>query len=414
MLSKRFYRTVAIFVPKFSYLGAYPYTWDAAKQIFVPLNKKYGTHKKMLISNIFVLIWFLFLLCQVTRYLIMQNYNMALYLITMTFVMGCELIVYTMVILEADDFFPMVNSTLIFLRWMNSKPLIFKNGVKADWLNSLIVFFCILEIYLPSHVPEKSKAIMYFDLFVVLAYIVNGFFYICISAFFIAFPTFPNLFGSIFPTSILWITFCSCVQLYFVFLCCCQFTYLFVSSAAYGIVLMPLLIQEFRLGRKSYKSIDLLREPAHLSIAYRANQIFHIKLNNCMGKILFPSQTMSTLLFIFCCYMLMRLRGVMEPMQICIVGGLGGVSAVFWSSVLIIFGHIHLNGSKILSSWKRANWKNRKNRIFMDKFRLSCKPIMICWEKRFVVRKTSLLLYLRGLTRGLVRCLLSLDKRMKT
>lgn len=267
-------------------------------------------------------------------------------------------------------------------------------------------------MYLPSHIPEKSKRIQFFEIFVAFMLVSATMIFIGVVAFFVLFPTFPNLVGSIFPTCSIWVICWTFAHIYFALICSFQVLFILVCAAIYGIVLMPVVTHEFHLNSKSYASTTSLREPVNLTTAYRANQIFHNKLNNCLGNILFPIQTMSTLLFIFSSYMLIRLRAEMGPLQISVLSVLAIGGSTIWSIVLEIFGYINYNGNKVLASWKRTDWKNKWEWKFMAKFRVSCRPIMICWGKTYIIRMVSLLVYLRGLTRGLVRTLLALDKGM--
>lgn len=234
-------------------------------------------------------------------------------------------------------------------------------------------------------------------------------FWLALSSSYILFPTLPSQFGYIFPTSNIWIVLCTSIHIYSIFLYFWHYAVILIAAALYGAIIVPLVTREFKLGRKWYLSVASLREPSNLMTAYRANHIFHNKFNVCVGKTLFPSQAMLTLLFIFSCYMLIAIRNSLEPLQVGIFVLLALLCAFGWSIFLTIFGYVYSQGNKVLNSWKRATWKSKHERVLMNKFRVSCKPIMICWEKAFIVRSVSVLVYIRGLTRGLMRALLSLD-----
>ncbi len=77
-----------------------------------------------------------------------------------------------------------------------------------------------------------------------------------------------------------------------------------------------------------------------------------------------------------------------------------------WGLVLTMGGYLHSNGLKILNSWKQSRWMSSLEIKVMTRFARSCTPIMICYGKVFVVRKVSLMVFVRGLSRGLVRALL--------
>lgn len=274
----------------------------------------------------------------------------------------------------------------------------------------IFIFVCknCLETYLPSHKAEESKFMNYFDQFCALIIILVALVWLSLSTFYILFPTFPIQFGYIFPASNCWTILCVCIHIYSVLLYFWHYAVILISAALYGAITLPLVSHELKCGQKSYASVATLREPANLIKVYRANQLFHIKFNICVGKILLPAQTMLTLLFIFSCYMLIRMKSSMELFQFCLFVVLAVIGSFGLGIFLIIFGYVHLNGNKVLNSWKRYTWSSKRERVLMNKFRVSCKPIMICWGKAFIVRKVSVLVFVRGLTRGLVRDLLSI------
>ncbi len=49
----------------------------------------------------------------------------------------------------------------------------------------------------------------------------------------------------------------------------------------------------------------------------------------------------------------------------------------------------------------------------MDKFRKSCKPVMIRYERTYIIRRITVLRYSRGLLKGIFRTVLILRKYQK-
>lgn len=121
MLSNRFYRWLELLVPKLAYLGGLSYSWDATKQLFFPLNKISSNHKKILAGYVYMFLWNFYLFFQIIHHILLQKYNTALFIFTIVLWICCEQIMCTILIVQGDDFFSMLNSALIFLRWMNSK-----------------------------------------------------------------------------------------------------------------------------------------------------------------------------------------------------------------------------------------------------------------------------------------------------
>lgn len=72
---------------------------------------------------------------------------------------------------------------------------------------------------------------------------------------------------------------------------------------------------------------------------------------------------------------------------------------------------MHLQGERVLMSWKLNQWKNKEETRFMSKFSKSCKPIMIHCGKAYIVRRLTVLKYIRGLMKGIFRTMLTLGKQ---
>lgn len=183
-----------------------------------------------------------------------------------------------------------------------------------------------------------------------------------------------------------------------------------LTTLLYGAFLIPLVSSELHCSRKPYQSSISLREPENIIVAYRAIQIFQNKLNNLMGKFILPAQTVITGIFILASYMIVRYRPLMTNIQLGIfVVWMIGIPSI-WVLILSIFSNTNFTGKKVLDSWKRATWNSKRERVLMSKFRASCTPIRVCWGTTYIVRKVSLMVFYRSLTRGLVRCLLAIDK----
>jgi len=66
-----------------------------------------------------------------------------------------------------------------------------------------------------------------------------------------------------------------------------------------------------------------------------------------------------------------------------------------------------IKGNKVLGSCKGDIWGNRRENKTMKKFNRSCKPVLICYGKQFVIGRVSLFVFCRGVTRGTCRLLLT-------
>lgn len=180
-----------------------------------------------------------------------------------------------------------------------------------------------------------------------------------------------------------------------------------LTVATYAVFLIPFFARELRYGRTSYTAKAELRLPKNLILIYRSIQVVQIMLNGIFGKFLFPFQSALTLVFVLAAFMMIRIRDKFSGLHIAICTVLMLAAPVIWGLTLILYATVYGFANKILNSWKRANWKSKQERMLMARIRVSCKPIMMCCGSTFVIRKVSILLFLRGLIKGLVKCLLS-------
>lgn len=180
----------------------------------------------------------------------------------------------------------------------------------------------------------------------------------------------------------------------------------------YGAIFVPFVIHELTLGRQFYKTIPQMRHPNTLASVYRSVQILQLRIiNEFVGIYIFPSQSIATLLFVSSSFLVIRNRDSLHTITLMIMLCWAVIGPSLWLICLVIGGYLHSKGKGILSSWKNHNWDNTlTTRREMEKFRISCTPIMISFGKTYTMNKASMLVFVRGLIRGLKKILLSLRK----
>lgn len=175
---------------------------------------------------------------------------------------------------------------------------------------------------------------------------------------------------------------------------------------------IPFVIFELKLGRlkKAYKSCKTLRDPLiNLMMAFRTCQIVQLLLNNVLGIFLVPTH------FLVCQFVVMGTYTVVKHIhELTVTTSVFAIFVLvnvglFWGTFLMMGGYAHLYGVKVLESWKYyKNYKSRNEKKLMSKFRKSCKPIMINYYSYFIMRRLSVLKFVRSLSRGILRALLAL------
>ncbi len=230
---------------------------------------------------------------------------------------------------------------------------------------------------------------------------------------FIIYPDSPGLPGNVLPTDCWFIfpliyIFPMYTTVYFFII----FGMVINSAFILGTTYIPLLVRELPVGKRNHKyySNEILRSPENIIHVYMTVEILQNKINQLCGILLIPFQTVTTLLFTFSGYVVIRHRDTIGIGPVLLMLTWAICAPAVWGMILIMGGYLHSNGVKILSSWKRYSWKTRAERKLMSKFVKSCKPLIICYQNVFVIRKISVMIYVRILSRSLARTLLTLDK----
>ncbi|CAL8127886.1 unnamed protein product [Orchesella dallaii] len=175
----------------------------------------------------------------------------------------------------------------------------------------------------------------------------------------------------------------------------------------YGFIVIPFIVLELRLGRKRrYYAVDQLRRPPMLIYTYRTVQVLQQQLNQVLGKILIPTQTVMGKIVVFSAFTVLTNGYRMRLTSIALLGGWSVVMAFAWCTILLMAGYLHLYGKRILLSWKYHEWESKREKSIMSKFRKSCKPIDVRLGNTFVIRRLTVLKFIRQLTRGFFRLML--------
>lgn len=390
--SDRFFKFLSLTVPHVVSTGACTHTWNPITRKFVKPTKPNGDPQRNYLMHLNFLILFFWLSFQIFQLLTFYKaissggkpgFGILFTIFCSFFVAGIS---YTLSIGFGDSLFLLINTGLLFL----SK---------------------IHQNYLPNYNPNTSqslKLIEYLGAIICIFMVITGLMNI---AFYIRFPFTPNIPGSYFLSQESPWYYHIGFHIFHNYQTFVNYLNLAVSVGPiyfYGVLIMPLFVNEFRLGKPSYKTSDNLRQAGNLVKMYRAMQLLQINLiNELLGRFLVPMQSVATILFVFSSFMLIRHGKTLDTLSCCLMGSWAFLATTFWGGVLLIGGILHSKGLKTLGSWKKYQWKNRMERKVMGKFGKSCKPVMISFGKAYVIRKATFLIFIRGLTRGLMRVLLT-------
>lgn len=197
-------------------------------------------------------------------------------------------------------------------------------------------------------------------------------------------------------------------KMHFIFLFLIDF--LFLSF----FILVRFITKELRLGRRAtYKTSLLLRTPNNITKYYRSLQLLFIPFNQSLTLL---NVWAHLLMLIFSVFLQVNLvvhwnsiGGWMKTIFITLLCSSNSI----WLCSLEVLGRLGVQSTKTIKSWTNtsANFKlNRMDRIFLKKFQLSCKPIMISYRGFYVVRRSTILAFLKMTNRLTFRTLLTFKK----
>lgn len=184
------------------------------------------------------------------------------------------------------------------------------------------------------------------------------------------------------------------------------------SLVIYGALFTPFIVRELCLDRrKNYKTSERLRRPLHLLLTFRSAQILQIRFLQAFQYIIVPSQTIVMQIVFLSTFMLIKHNDKVSTATSAMLGSWSLCSAATWCTFLSMGGYLHWYGRKTLMSWKYHQWASSVQKKHMSKFRRSCRPLTINMGRTYVITRLTVLKFMRGLSRGVFRTLLTLDKK---
>ncbi|ODM95611.1 Galectin-4 [Orchesella cincta] len=167
--------------------------------------------------------------------------------------------------------------------------------------------------------------------------------------------------------------------------------------------LIPIIQNELRLGRSHYITVELLRQPHHLVWNYRALQVFFKMFNIELGIILVPIQALITALILVCNVSLRFKWDLFEVNMRIFLAFSTATLLVAWVIFLGLAGVLHQESKKTVASWEWTFWSTKKEKMYMGRVKRTCVPICCGDGKRFVITPTTVLLFLRSVSKNTFR-----------
>ncbi|CAL8099144.1 unnamed protein product [Orchesella dallaii] len=262
--------------------------------------------------------------------------------------------------------------------------------------------------YMPSYDPNREWLGILIDIGGALILFVLFMISFMTMGVFVARPRLPLLIGSAIPSEFFSLPVrlvTTLLQLYLVYSAYSTTAFAILVVYTYFVSLAPFVNKELHFGRKSYRTLNTLRQPADFVRIYRSFQIINMHAMSICGYFIIPQQIIFGHFIVFCNTMLITNFHKMPMTTVIILSMWSVTSTVYWSAVLAFGAHLYHRGEIMMNSWRRHTWETQKYRKYMNKFRKSCKPITLHFGRTFVIRRLSVLKFIKGLTVSTFRAL---------
>lgn len=191
---------------------------------------------------------------------------------------------------------------------------------------------------------------------------------------------------------------------YFIGLCRYNPGFYSISTSTSLFFATPIMSTDLRAGRQTRQ--DDLLSLKHLSFEYRCFEIMHYIEMEMYGNLFVPLHTLIYILIIFPLAILIQHSSHMDNKTIIIILNRSVGFCIFWGTTLRFGGYYFAQNVKTLRSWGKLDL-SCGDKLYMRKFVKSCKPLQIGDQARFKFTKLSILFFIRGISRGVVRVLLT-------
>jgi len=172
-------------------------------------------------------------------------------------------------------------------------------------------------------------------------------------------------------------------------------------------VMVPLIMKEFRPNQSNYMTSNRMRRPYNLMRAYRTVEVVHVMGIDLIGKLILPYYTVAGQFILFCNVSALR----EESVDIVLV--LFSLIAQTIAFIALEFcGRFSMNAIATVNSWKYLNCSYFDKKC-LNKFRKSCIPLRVETKGYFVIKRLTVIKFLRSIVRGTFRTLMALNKTQR-
>lgn len=266
--------------------------------------------------------------------------------------------------------------------------------------------------YMPDFNPNKSRYNLFIDVFLFLVGCITVGSFIIMELLLLYDPCGITFLGSLVPPQHFnFITRMGVIVYHTYLLIVAHFAVCSIVMAVivYGYYITPFYLRELRMSRPKYTTENRLRTIPNIQIMFRGLQILHSHAMKVLGLLLLMVNGYAMFTTMFCNAVLILYSSRLSLMSRVQLTMMCFSMLLYWLFVLELGRYFFAKGSKTIGSWKGNKWGNDNKQ--MKKFQRSCKPILICCGSEFVIRRATVLVFLRGVVRGTFRSLLLIGKK---
>jgi hypothetical protein len=182
-----------------------------------------------------------------------------------------------------------------------------------------------------------------------------------------------------------------------------------VVTLSYFVIIYPLVSHELVRGRRSYNTGGRLRLTNNLKLEYRKLEVLHLNVMDVMGWVILPEQALMADAIMFMNYALITVGYELGGITITVIVIFAVFIMTVWVTILEACGIYHKQAETLIESFKYGNghgW-NRKEKLYMDKFRKSCRPLGFRSGGGFCIKRLTGVKFIQGIVVGTLRIALS-------
>lgn len=176
---------------------------------------------------------------------------------------------------------------------------------------------------------------------------------------------------------------------------------------------LPIINKELRFNQKSYKTSDILRKPNHLVLTWRTLEIFIKYVNVEMAFTFVYLQIVFVQIILFSVVTLTYQWDLVRWNTIAFLTGTSLFALFGWSLFLVVAGFQYRCSQDTIDSWRLESWTNKADRLYMERFKWSCRAFSFGDGKRYFIRPVTALKYMNSVSRNTFRALITYGQVME-